>query len=260
MKRIFESILKTQVFSEESTAKIATEMLTKVYGSYENGVAQLVRLKQNSKDEEDFNNKLNYEFFVEEIEQLKTLYTRFDSITSLIVYYSKIQKGEKQEILKTDRPDEFFSFMKKITPAFIKYDEEVLVNKLNVKYSIKETREELGFKNKRTFKKWLNYFYGNKFDGKKYFTLVEYSDVFKKFFLKSDEEDFEVEKFSEEYLTRIQKGLRFKKADLIKYSENNYKIFKLDILDLESLLKLELPSDVDSFPFSIADLIKKNLE
>ena len=33
-----------------------------------------------------------------------------------------------------------------------------------ITFTIKETRQELGFKNQRTFKKWLIYYYNDKFE------------------------------------------------------------------------------------------------
>ncbi len=258
MKRIFEALKLNS--NDSSTPQIVEEMLTVIYGSQMNGVSHLLKMRQNSINEDEFMAKLEHELFANEIAQIADIYTRFDSISSLIKYFSKIENSEIQEVIKTDRPKEFFAFLKKISPIFNKYDEDIPISQLNVKYSIKETREELGFKNQRTFKKWLTYFYRDKFDNRHYFSLEEYTDVFKKFFLKSDEEDFEGEKITNEYLTRIQQGLRFKKADLIKYSQNNYKILKNDINDIDSFKKLELPSDVDSYPFSIVDVIKRNLE
>lgn len=139
---------------------------------------------------------------------------------------------------------------------------EQLILEFNEKitFSIKETREELGFQNQRTFKKWLNFFYGNKFENSRKFNLLEYIDVIKKFFLKPDETNFDLNKNLEEYKNRLSNGIVVKKSHLIKLTNNDYKLLKNEIDDLKDLKILKLPDNVDFFPYSIAQLIISNLE
>lgn len=146
------------------------------------------------------------------------------------------------------------------------FDKEIIKEKLilefndKISFTIKETRKEFGFKNQRTFKKWLNHFYGNKYDNCKKFNLLEYIDVIKKFFLKPDEYEIDLKNNIEEYKIRLSDGIVVKKSHLIKLTENDYKLLKNEIDDLKNLKIVNLPPNVDFYPYSIAQLIIKHLE
>lgn len=230
------------------------------YGSVENAEIALKNIKEKSKTNEEFIKQVQFELFISEINQITNLLMKLTSFSEMILCYSNLKINVQKIITNSNRKDELVNFL----PKYFSIGNEYIVkndikrNSKN-KYSVKEVREELIFKNKKTFTKWLNHFYGDKYNNTRYFTVDEYADVFKKFFLKVSEDKLEIQKFNDEYLIRLKEKLRYKKSDLTYLAKNDYKILKEDIKDIDQLLSLGLPKNVDSFPFSIAHQIIINL-
>ena len=90
--------------------------------------------------------------------------------------------------------------------------------------------------------------------------MLEYIDVIKKFFLNPDELTIDLNNNIDTYKKRLAEGIVIKKSNLIKLTNNDYKLLKNEIDDLKDLKIVNLPDNVDFFPYSIAQLIIKNLE
>ena len=62
-----------------------------------------------------------------------------------------------------------------------------------------------------------------------------------------------------EYKKRLDEGLIFSKHRLKRLTKGDYKLLKVEIDSINQLENLQLPNDVDMYPFSIVDIFKKHL-
>lgn len=262
-------ILEIENFAEV----ISTNFYIRKYGSQEEADKVFNALKETCKSEEEFleirERKMQSDVPLEQFNALMEYIYSFQSFTTVV-------NREEMEISLMDAvqndPDslklvvEIMEDFSHLINEKFGYNKELIKEKLlreindKITFTIKETREELGFKNQRTFKKWLNYFYGNKFDNCRKFNLLEYIDVIKKFFLKPEEHTIDLNNNIDEYKKRLADGIVIKKSNLIKLTNNDYKLLKNEIDDLKEFEIIKLPENVDFYPYSVAQLIIKNLE
>lgn len=243
------------------------------YGSIEEVEKVFNELKLECKTDEEFLKKRErkiqsdipleqFKFLMEYIQSLQSFSAIVDREKMEYSLINDVQNNPDNWNLVLEMMDDFTNLVNQHYGFNKELIKEKFIVELNnkISFTIKETREELGFKNQRTFKKWLNYFYGNKYDNNRKFNLLEYIDVIKKFFLKPDEFEIDLKNNIDEYKKRLSNGMVVKKSHLIKLTNNDYKLLKNEIDDLKDFKIVNLPDNVDFYPYSIAQLIIKNLE
>lgn len=271
---LIKLVESSKIFKIENFAEITlNNFYIKKYGSIEEAYKVYYQLRSECKSEEEYLKKIESKIQSDlPLVQIQSLIVYFQSLQS---FSSVINRGNLENQLLSDMQnnpdnwkvvyeimDDYFYLMNEQYGFKKDLIKERLILEFNERicFTIKETRAELGFKNQRTFKKWLNHFYGDKYDNNRKFNLLEYVDVIKKFFLKPDEYTFDLNKNLVEYKNRLSNGLVVKKSHLIKLTNNDYKLLKNEIDDLKHLKIVNLPDNVDFYPYSIAQLIIKNLE
>lgn len=274
MVDLFKIVENSKVFNIEKFNEIAfSNFYIRKYGSIEEAekVFDDLRLKCNSEEEyfEARERKIQSDI---PFEQFKAIIAFIQSLQSFSTVVDREKAENELAIDAQSNPDkwqlvleilnDYDAFMNEQLGNNKELIKEKLLLELNEKisFTIKETREELGFKNQRTFKKWLTHFYDNKYDSSRKFTLLEYIDVIKKFVLKPDEKAIDLNNNIEEYRKRLSDGLVVKKSNLKEMTNNDYKLLKNEIDDLIESDVLKLPENVDFYPYSISQLIKKYLE
>lgn len=240
------------------------------YGSLEKAQEVFSALQASAGSEAEFQEKLNEKIAgdlpVKEMQALNELMlqvTGFNSLVNLDIENWVISNNITQE--KFDRIVAFMKIFEQVILQKFNQDKEALKAYLKytfaskIMFSIKETREELMFKNQKTFKKWLNHFYPGKFDNRRYINILEYADIMQKFILHPDETSFDFENKLPDYQKRLNEGLIFPKSRLKKFTRHDYKLLQAEFADNEEILKLALPKNADFFPYSIAQNIIKHL-
>lgn len=262
-------ILEIENFAEV----ISTNFYIRKYGSQEEVDKVFNALKETCTTEEEFlkmrERKIQSDVPLEQFNALMEYIYTLQSFTTVvdrekmeISLMHDVQNNPDSWNLVLEIMDDFSQLINEKFGSNKELIKEKLLLEINDKitFTIKETREELGFKNQRTFKKWLNYFYGNKFDNCRKFNLLEYIEVIKKFFLKPEEHTIDLNNNIDEYKKRLTEGIVIKKSNLIKLTNNDYKLLKNEIDDLKEFEIIKLPENVDFYPYSVAQLIIKNLE
>ncbi len=244
----------------------------KKFGSLEAAQTFFSDLKKQYVDEDEYNSiiveHLENDFKIKEFQPIADIFLKTENFSSFLniddefknwVINSNITREKIEAILKV--MDEF----KSLLDDYFRQEHEGLKKLFIVKladkitFTIKETREELGIKNQRTFRKWLVYFYQGKFEGRKKINILEYLDIWKKFLLSSDENKIDINKNAVEYKNRLEEGLIFSKNRLKRLTKGDYKLLKVEIDAINQFENLQLPNDVDLYPFSIVHIFLKNL-
>lgn len=210
-------------------------------------------------------NQLKSDLPVDELEILIKNISNINTFSTLIKVddFFKINNVSPETITKIYM---LYKDFKSLVDDNIGENRDYIKNKLiqlfnkKITFSIKDTREELGYKNQRTFKKWLVHFYGNKFENRRTIYLLEYIDIIKKFILMPSENDLDIKNNRLEYQNRLKNGLIYSKAKLKKFTNDDYKLLQIELEELNDSNKIKIPSDVDFIPFSIAQLIIQHLE
>lgn len=241
-------------------------------GSYEAVQKVFAILKEQCASEEEFNikveEKLQDDFHIKELLPLCNILLKMESFSSILDIQSEINNWAIQSNLTVDKLEEIIKLQDdfaSIIREYYKCDDDALRKLFVVKlankitYTIKETREELGFKNQRTFKKWLIYYYNEKFENKKTINILEYIDIWNKFLLSPDEIKIDLKNKSTDYKKRLDEGLIFSKNRLKNLTKNDYKLLKIEIETINLEQNLQLPENVDLYPFSIVEIFKKHL-
>lgn len=274
MNNIADIINKNVIINNQNIGTALIELFCeKKYGSVEGVQIYFNGLKQQCKSEEEFDalvqkefeNHFNIEIFQSLIEILSGL-TNFSSFLNIEKEFenwfnnAKISKEDLEKLM------EFQDLIKQLfTKHFSKEPEiqrKLLIAKLadKITFTIKETRQELGFTNQRTFKKWLDYFYKEKYNGRRTINILEYLDIWSKFLLNPNEDVIDVKEKAVEYQKRLDAGLMFSKNRLRKLTNNDYKLLRMEIDSINKELGLQLPNDVDAYPFSIAAIFIRLLK
>lgn len=112
-------------------------------------------------------------------------------------------------------------------------------------YSLKEICDALDI-NKRTFIKWLNVFFKDRFDNRKKITLKEHIEIVSAFMLAKKESHFNFDKNAADYASRLAEGLMLNKTEIAKRCGSNLKALAKHLED-----KFEFYKSMDKFPYSI---------
>jgi len=128
-------------------------------------------------------------------------------------------------------------------------------------FTLKQVREELGFKRYETFQPWLKCYFGdtylnsNRNNG--YINLYEYQEIMEAFFLSFNETEFDLASNIEVYKERLDHLLVHSKhlKDMVGRPNN----FTEDVQMVSDNNNLKTPKGARLFPFNRASLIKAEL-
>lgn len=120
-------------------------------------------------------------------------------------------------------------------------------------FSVKEITDEFGV-TKRTFLKWLQWFFGDKFNARKKITLIEYIEIHAAMLIYDKKRKFNFAQDANLYFEQLLKGFVFKKSDLAE-------LIGTDLKTLTNNLAKKYPHypHIDKFPWSIAKEFKEKL-
>ena len=244
----------------------------KKYGSYEAVQKVFTDLKEECLTEEEFekivDEKLEIDFNLKIFVPFCNIISKIESFKSILDMQNEINNWAVESKITIEELDKIIKFQEDIASVmrdYYKCDDNVLRKLFVVKladkitFTIKETRQELGFKNQRTFKKWLIYYYNDKFENKKTINILEYIDIWKKFILSPDENKIDLNNKTTEYKSRLTEGLIFSKNRLKNLTKNDYKVLKIEMEAINQEQKLHLPENVDFYPYSIVQIFLKHL-
>lgn len=149
------------------------------------------------------------------------------NFTELVEYTADLNQEKLQTSFTEEDIVEFIRMQEiynKELNLIVFKNKKVLFNQINkkVRFSIIEIRNDLNL-NQRTFKKWLQFFFKDKYDGVRTISLTEYIEIYEQLILKEQEKKFNFNFNAEEYLKRIQNGLVFNKQRLLKITQSDYK-------------------------------------
>lgn len=244
----------------------------KKYGTEQAAEKVFTDLKDQCLSDDEFNIKVEEKFEIDfNLKIMQPFYEIFlkkDSFSSILDMQNEVNELAIQSQLTIEEIDNIIKIRDTLISILkdnYKCDDaalrKVIIAKLadKITFTIKETREELGFKNQRTFKKWLDYFYPGKFENKRTINILDYIDIWKKFLLGPDENQIDLNKKAIEYKKRLNDGLIFSKKRLKNLTKTDYKLLKIEMETIIKDQNLQLPENVDFYPYSIAQVFKKFL-
>ncbi len=258
IKKLLQQVEKYIIsLSSEEQGKMIEQLLITKYGSKEKAEYEVKKLKFTYPEEKVFFAKLSEELYFPEFKKIISLFESRDNFSSIV----DIAASKNSKLLASISKDRLGE-IQILTERFNKDNAFLPLNTISdkVKFTIKETRQELGFKNQQTFKKWLIHFFGSKYEGRRKFNLLEYIEVINKFISEPGEEKFDFKKRASAYKERLKNGLVVKKSHLIKFTENDYKLLQVETSLINDEYNFKLPDNVDKYPYSIACLIIQQLE
>ncbi|MCG9792802.1 hypothetical protein [Flavobacterium algicola] len=273
MNNIVDIKIKNLIINNQNIGIALIDLFyVKKYGSAEGVQIFFNELKQQCKSEEEFGDLVQQEFEndfkIKTFQPLIEVFSKINNLSSFLNIEKDLKncfinsKITEQDLLKIL---ELKDLMKQVFEEYFHPEREIqrklLIAKFadQITFTIKETREELGFNNQRTFKKWLDYFYKDKYNGRRTINILEYIDIWSKFLLGPNEDKIDIKEKSVVYQKRLDERLVFSKNRLKKLTNNNYKLLRIEIDYINKELGLQLPNDVDAYPFSIAEIFKKHI-
>ncbi|MBW4970882.1 hypothetical protein KZY98_10465 [Croceibacter atlanticus] len=154
----------------------------------------------------------------------------------------------------------FLKFNNNRIEASLKQFEE---NLKDVKpFTLKQTREELGFTKQETFNQWLEAYFGTKYLNRNrnngYLNFEEYLEIVRKFFLKFDESEFDLEKNIKIYKERLEHKLIAHSKDLRQIA-NHPRNFSNDVRIISEIHGIETPKGARIFPYHMASLLESEI-
>ncbi|UPZ16249.1 hypothetical protein [Flavobacterium humidisoli] len=253
LNKLLENYKKLSFEKEEELINVLFVMF---YGGEKQLISRLNELKEESNTDEEIFEILkietNFNFWLKVSEILQ-----FNNISDLIESTNKLQFNSELASLITDH--EGLTKMFAIQKSFAEYvfatsfdinlegktREESKILLKRIAYVTKETIAAEFKCNKRTLKKWLKIYFGDRFVRKdRKITMEEYIEIFEAFFL-SDDEKLNLNNDLSKYLKRLQEGINFNKSDLALLCDSDLKTQR------ENLKKIAYFSYLDKFPYSI---------
>lgn len=233
--------------------KIIEDILIAKYGSYESAQIELFKIKEESRDEYEFQEKLRQLLNIDGLEKIMDAFNGSNSIIKVIDILHKINTGTSTLAIS----EQDISFLSDTIHAYEsgRLKNSLPVNELfncevanKIKFTLKEIRDELNI-NQRTFNKWLNLKFGKKYNGRKKVNLYEYTEIYEMLLLGPGEPGFNFDNMLEEYQKRITDGLVFTKERLAKITDSDYKTLAGNVKFIDSY------KSIDKYPYSIAQAI-----
>jgi len=256
---MLDKLLKnTEKISDDIKTKELNSFLIALYGSEENAINEINQLSDGKKISDENLGKLLKIQSLNTIQDITENLLGNGGVLDCIKNINSINdicKESSKEIQKEDIPE-----LTKVIDAIATTSKKILPNSNSEEYSIKKLEKTLSFKmtfskeemalelgiSKKSFNKFLDEFYGKRFNGKHKISFLEYIDIIRKFTLKRNEDKTFIHNNLETYINRIEKGIIFKKKDLVDFDNSNYAQIKSD---LEK--KFPIYSKCDKFPYSI---------
>lgn len=245
--------------SFEKEEELSNNFFVMFYGGEKELLSRLDKLKEQSNTDEEIFEILkietNLDFWLKILEILQ-----FNNITELIKATSRLQQN-RDELVNLITDYEGLKKVFAIQKPFAEYNLKTLFDinfngknreesKILAKRIIYVTKETIAKEfdcNKRTFTKWLEIYFGDRFVRKdRKITIEEYIEIFEAFFL-NDDENLDLNNNLNKYLNRLEKGVNFNKSDLAKLCDSDLKTQK------ENLKKIAFFSSINKFPYSICE-------
>lgn len=233
---------------------ILEKQLIAKFGSYDHACKEVKTLRKKFVDELEFINSLFQLIYSEKILQFLRPLQDVKDLPDLIKYVSELNSNEapllisENELLEIIRMQDIY---KQEVELLIQNEKIDLFKELDKKlsFTIKEIRESLPL-NQRTFTKWLQYFFKDKYDKVRKITLTQYIEIYEKLLLKEDEVKFNFSFDAQAYFERIEGGLVFSKKKLAQITTSDYKQLKIKMEKME----VNLPG-VNRLPYTLAQKI-----
>lgn len=251
---------KLKPFIEQTFEHLPTQQITHlnekiliaVYGDYDKAKKKVETLRDNYPDDDDFWNAINEVSYPHSFKKFFSSLLSVNSIPQMVTFDHKITTGE----IGSNITQEEALVIHNILEATKKYFDEILLKNgeqllfeeidIKVRFTLKEIRDDLGL-HQKTFKKWLQFFFKDKYDYSRTISLSEYIEIYQQLILKEQEEKFDFTFNAEEYYKRLEDGLIFSKARLAKLAGSDYKQLALKMKSMDAGF-----TGMDFFPFRIA--------
>ncbi len=260
------------------------------FGSDSEAKKELALIKKDCISIQEYSEKITKVFMsipvIKDICQILNLYNGLNSITEIIDFAAKIKEEEINiEFYCSDYNSEVNKLSKMLKIRFAKHldgqskiTDEVLEEILakTTKYTLKQTREELGYPDSRTFNPWLIAFFDDKYvtctgktkSGKPsykskkrgYINFNEYLEIVSMFLLCENEDYFDIENCALEYRDRIKMHKITQKKVLKDLTKNDYKLLRERVEDILGLNNINTSHEFRNIPFRIVSIIKKEIE
>lgn len=117
-------------------------------------------------------------------------------------------------------------------------------------FSVKEIKDEFGV-TQQTFLKWLQWFFGDKFNTRKKVTLIEYVEIHAAMLIYDKKRKFNFARDAEMYFEQLLKGFVFKKTDIAELIETDLKTLTKNLAE-----KYPDYPHIDKYPWSIVKEFK----
>lgn len=260
------------------------------FGSDSNAKKELTLIEKDCVSIQEYSEKITKVFMsipvIKDICQILNLYSGLNSITEIIDFASKIKEDEINiKFNCSDYNSEVNKLSKMLKKRFAKHldgqskiTDEVLEEILakTTRYNLKQTREELGYPDSRTFNPWLIAFFDDKYvtcrgktkSGKPsykskkrgYINFNEYLEIVSMFLLCENEDYFDIENCVLEYRDRIKMHKITQKKVLKDLTKNDYKLLRERVEDILGLNNINTSHEFRNIPFRIVSIIKKEIE
>jgi len=249
-KAVLDGLIPLQKHME-----ILEKMLVAKFGSYDNAKKEIGFLRKKYSDDVEFINSMNDLIYPEKLRELFTPLLSVKKLPELVEYAAKLNL---ERISGSFSEEELSTFIKmkeiytnEVNSQIFENGKITLFDEVDkkVRFTIKEIRDDLQI-DQRTFKKWLNLIFKEKYDGVRTISLTQYIEIYEQLILKEQENKFDFNFNAKEYFNRIQNGLVFSKQRLLKLTDSDYKqlAIKMKSMDLDF-------AGMDVFPFNIAHKI-----
>jgi hypothetical protein len=253
------SLTVNSLFKSRSARKnveILELLLAAKYGSSDKAREVATGLRQHYPNDDDFLNAVSKELYCDACIKIMKVFEGVDSLQKLVVYKHKAGADEINFNISEQEASAFHDFYKAamlVMPSILEQlmpeiAESLFADRISgkVRFTMREIRNEIGV-SQRTFTKWSQYFFDEKYDGRKSVSLTEYIEIHERLMLKEDEDKFDFVFNNEEYLKRIDEGLVFSKARLAALTDSDYKTLQANCEGLVNDYK-----NFDIYPFRIA--------
>ncbi len=277
MKNIIEFVNKnTDIITLNKSIQFIECFYIKKYGSHEKAVSFFKEFQDSCQNEEEFQDKFwvkfNEDFRINDFMKIFKPYFEAEDISSFVKSVSKFKTENKDNFTFDQLTELDVIYTTLIKPAFEevynlsdKTSKNNFVNNIiaNIKFSLAKTRKELGYPDQRTFNKWLNGFFGDKYINRGntngYISLEEYIEIVCAFILSYNEDKKDLLYKAEELSNRFDNEKNISKKVLKKLTKNNYQLLNERLEDMAKINKLNIPVDVRNFPYSIVSILKNEL-
>jgi hypothetical protein len=257
---MFENIINTVIQKQKELPfnkcmELSQAYYECIYGSMENINQRICRLKEEGVTDYDIPKTL-----WDEIGKIFSLFKNIATSKNLKSFFEAANKLD--DSTKDFSPDEIILLQNlvnnqaRLTATLMK-----LLFGIDVEKTTKEELIEVCLKHvyvskqdiadefevdKTVLNKWLEYFFEDRFRGKRKINFNDYLEIFEAFLLLADEGSFNVDFHKEKYFKRIKKGMNYSKTDIATFCDSDLKTLRSQVRDMA------IYSLIDKLPPSIA--------